>query len=387
MVRASGIAAAIALVTGPAGARDSAVQSGLLAPSTQAPNSEPSSQDTLANSTEPLAMFAPGRNPIDHTIDYSIWSEALSYLVVSMGPSLRKKPQEFDNALGTRRRFGHNSRYRLEGSLVGFTFMNDEVKASFTEYRRDLESVADTLDIQSLPRNEQLAYWMNLHNVAMVEQIARAWPIRQPREILLDGVPLDEAKFITVRGIALSPRDIRTRIVYPNWRNPKVIYGFWRGEIGGPALQRKAFQAAEISNLLDRSAREFVNSLRGVQKYGGTMQVSTVFAEAAPFYFGDFERDLRSHIGDYANQDVAEILDRTDRVDASVYEHDIADLSGGARANAWFSNGQLGRGVSALLAQRQQKFEYMEREGLRTGTVTFSNINLPGDSRDKGEVE
>ena len=120
-----------------------------------------------------------------------------------MGPPLRKKPTGSQSVLGTRHRVGHNSIYRLDGSMVGFSFMTNEVIESFSEYRRDLEAVADGLDIAALPRDEQLAYWFNLHNVAMVEQIALKWPVRQPREIMIEGVPLDEARFITVNGLSL----------------------------------------------------------------------------------------------------------------------------------------------------------------------------------------
>ncbi len=336
---------------------------------------------------EPLTVFTPNQNSIDHKIDYSIWTSALSNFVISMGPSLRKKPFEQSTTLGTRRRFGHNSIYRLEGSMVAFSFMNQEVIDSFAEYRRDLESVADTLEIQSLPRNEQLAFWFNLHNVAMVEQIAKEWPVRQPRQIELNGASLDEAKFITIRGIALSPKDIRTRIVYPNWKDPKVIYGFWRGEIGGPAMRREAFEASTVSNLLDRAAREFANSRRGVEKRGKTLHVSRIYEEAAPFYFANLGPALRDHLLDFANAEVRERIEKTSSTEASLREHDIADLAGGARANAFFSTGRIGRGVADLLRQRRQKFEYIEREGLRTGTVTFSNIVLPGDPENKGEVE
>jgi len=344
-------------------------------------------QSPPANPSDPYATFAPSQDPIDHTIDYSIWTSALSNFVISMGPSLRKMPLPSPRSLGTRRRLGHNSIYRLEGSMIAFSFMNKEVIKSFAEYRRDLENVAGSLDIQSLPRNEQLAFWFNLHNVAMVEQIAKEWPVRQPRQIELGGAPLDEAKFITIKGIALSPKDIRTRIVYPNWKNPKVIYGFWRGEIGGPAMQREAFEASTVSNLLDRAAREFANSRRGVENRGKTLHVSRIYEEAAPFYFPGLGANLRDHLLSYANEEVRKKIEKTRSIDASLREHDIADLAGGARANPFFSSGRIGAGVADLLAQRQRKFEFIERRGIRTGTVTFSNIVLPGDPENKGEVE
>ena len=42
--------------------------------------------------------------------------------------------------------------------------------------------------------------------------------------------------------------------------------------------------------------------------------------------------------------------------------------------------------MTRLLQQREEKFQRIIREG-RTGTVTFSNIALPGDPEDKDEVE
>jgi hypothetical protein len=341
----------------------------------------------LGAQDDPFATFVPKADRKEHRIDYSIWTDALSNFVLSMGPPLRKTPFNRAATLGTRGRIGHNSIYRLEGSMVAFSFMNAEVIDSFAEYRRDLESVADTLDIQSIPRNEQLAYWLNLHNVALVEQIAKNWPVRQPRDILIEGVPLDEAKFITVEGVKLSPRDIRARIVYPNWKDPKVIYGFWRGEIGGPAMLREAFDARTVVRLLEVAAREFTSSRRGIEDRGDTLHVSQLYEEAAPFYFPDFETDLRRHLLAFANAEASEKIGKTGTIKATLREHDIADLAGGARVNAWFSNGRLPAGVLALLQERQAKYDYIERKGLRTGTVIFGDIRLPGDPATKGEVE
>jgi hypothetical protein len=341
-----------------------------------------------------LSVFAPSTTPNNDKIDYSIWDEAVKAIVISMGPSLRESAPRPDPSFGTRRQYGHVSRFRLEGTRVMFSFLDSDVIASFTEYRKDLERTADLVDIQSLSRNEQLAYWINLHNVAMVEQIANAWPIRQPREIKVDGVALDEARFITVEGIKLSPRDIREKIVYRYWKDPVVIYGFWRGEIGGPSIQREAFNADNVARLLARGAGDFVNSLRGTHELGGRLQVSELYLEAAPFFFPDFENDLRAHLGRYADTDTAALLASTTRAEPNIAEHDIADLEGGVREPTYqniTSNGvstsfRIPQSMAALLRERETKFQEIIRQG-RTGTVTFSNITLPGDPADKDTDE
>ena len=345
-------------------------------------------------SNDALATFAPSQNPNNDKIDYSIWDEAMKNIVISMGPSLREGAGRPDPSFGTRRQYGHVSRYRLEGTRVMFSFLDADVIASFTEYRKDLEKTADIVDIQSLSRNEQLAFWINLHNVAMVEQIANAWPIRQPREIKVGGVPLDEARFITVEGIKLSPRDIREQIVYRHWKDPVVMYGFWRGEIGGPSLQKEAFNADNVARLLVRGAADFVNSLRGTQEGGGRLQVSEHYREAAPFFFPDFEKDLRAHLTRFADEKTVALLASASGADPVVNERDIADLEGGVREPTYSnitSNGQsisfrIPQSMTALLREREAKFQEIIRQG-RTGTVTFSNIDLPGEAGEPAEVE
>jgi hypothetical protein len=349
-----------------------------------------------------LSQFKPTDDPIRHTIDYEIWDFALKHILLSMGPSNGKGAPRPEPLSGTRLKHGPQSRYRLEGSMALFRFFDKNVIASFTEYRQDLERVADTVDIASLPRNEQLAFWLNLHNVALMEQIAREWPVREPRKIALDGVPLDDAKFITLRGIPVSLSDIRENIVFRHWRDPKVIYGFWRGEIGGPHLQSYAFTGANVASLLDVAAADFVNSLRGTQKFGSTLEVSTLYAEAAPYYFPAFESDLRAHLARYAEPRLAAILADTRATRASISEPDIADLHGGARPPSYLSvssepgamddpivgcSQEIGQAACDLLDARARKLRNMDRRGEPTGRVFFSNIDLPGDPPNKNAVE
>ena len=361
------------------------------------------SVDARASSSDNrLAIFTPTSDPIRHKIDYEIWDYALKNVLVSMGPSNRQGARRPDPAVGSRLKHGPQSRYRLEGSLVQFRFFDKDIVASFTEYRKDLEQVAATLDLAALPRNEQLAFWLNLHNVAMMEQIAKEWPVREPRAITLGGVPLDDAKFITLRGIPVSLRDIREDIVFRHWKNPKVIYGFWRGEIGGPELQRHAFTGENVSSLLDVAATDFVNSLRGTQMRGDRLEVASLYAEVAPFYFPDFESDLRSHLAAFAEEPTAQILAKTRMADATIREHDIADLHGGARPpNYQFAasapgamddpligcSEEIGFAACDLMQAREIKLRNMARRGQQTSRVFFSNIDLPGDPPNKNAVE
>ncbi len=351
-------------------------------------------QNANAQSATPaasgLAQFAPDADRSAHRIDYEHWDEALAWFVVPMGPSIRQGAPRVDPRVGTRRIYGHESRYRLEGNRVAFSYLTPEITTAISDYRADLEQVGSDLDLTSIPRNEQLAYWINLHNVAVIEALAADYPMTQPSDAF------DDAKLVTVNGVALSPRDIREGIVYPNWSDPKVMYGFWRGVIGGPSIQRLAYTGGNVDALLSLSAEEFVNSLRGVERWGGALRVSPIYEEAARFYFSDSDA-LRAHLAQYARDDVRELVGETDRVAYKRLESDLADLqrgerdpstsplcvaSGGANGGRGLTVSEtlcsvemtrLNPAIQRLMVERATKLERARRAGIRSGMVIYGD--------------
>ena len=343
-----------------------------------------------ARASSALARFAPASQRREHRIDYTHWDEALGWMVIPMGPSIRQGAPRVDPITGTRRITGHESRYRLEGNRVAFSFLTPEIRQALSEYRADLERVGTELDLTSLPRNEQLAFWLNLHNVAMIEALSKHYPLTEPEEF-----GLDDAKLVTVDGVALSPRDIREKIVYPNWRDPKVIYGFWRGTIGGPSIQRLAYTGGNVDALLALSGEEFVNSLRGVEAWGGSLRVSRIYAEAAPFYFSD-DASLRAHLTRFAADDVRELLSKNAGTGYNSFESDLADLSRGEKQMVYspisviYCNGAcdsntIGNSdamairtrpnlaIQRLMIERDRKLERARKAGIRTGMVIYGD--------------
>jgi hypothetical protein len=370
-----------------------AAEGSAFTPSPRAPASAQAAP--AARSSTEIARFAPSSERREHRIDYAHWDEALGWFVIPMGPSIREGAPRVDPETGTRRIYGHQSRYRLEGNLIAFSFLTPEIRQALSDYRADLEQVGSTLDLTHLPRNEQLAFWLNLHNVAMIEALAREYPVSQAADL-----GLDDRKLVTIAGVALSPRDIRERIVYPNWRDPKVMYGFWRGVVGGPSIQRLAFTGDNVDTLLALSAEEFVNSLRGVERWGGSLRLSPIFAEAAPFYFADDEA-LRAHLVRFATEDVRQIVTATRAVDYKPLEGDVADFAGGDTTSRLYelsvqdcrgspcrdgvstgtaSPTRFPPSVQRMLAERTEKLERARRAGIRTGMVIYGNGEYSPDA-------
>jgi len=324
-------------------------------------------------------------------IDYRLMDEVLSYMVLDLGPSLRSRMSKPQATTGTRFVQGHTSPYRMEGSRVTFDYVTESFLAGLTEYRKDLEAVGTQVDIARLSKNEQLAYWFNLHNLALLEQIALAYPVGTPSKIKVkSGVgktSLDDAKILNVSGQALSLRDIRENIVYKNWSDPSVIYGFYRGDIGSPKLARSAFAANRMDFLMEENAAEFVNSLRGFRKGTKYRYVSEIYKELDGSIFKNFDADLENHLAKYAQDNVLLDVKSSAPFKFDRYEDDIADLTNGRRlassGNALLGNSTIPKEVQRFVAESNTKREILINRGLitpRGGYVIIEDL-VPEDEK------
>ena len=129
----------------------------------------------------------------------------------------------------------------------------------------------------------------------------------------------------------LSLNDIRLRIVYSQWNDPRVMYGFFNGAIGGPNIRRTAYTGSDVWRQLDSNAAEFVNSLRGVEADRNELKISSMYAEGRDYFFPNWPNDVRSHLADYATDLAADEVAAGGPVDASVEEWGVADLINGSR--------------------------------------------------------
>ncbi|MFB9374883.1 DUF547 domain-containing protein [Algimonas porphyrae] len=344
-------------------------------------------------SASPYSRFTP--NPTKATrLDFTLWDEILKDMVLYTGPSLRQRASQPSPVVGSRMTFGHTSPIRLEGNKVLFEGIDDDFKTMLDIYVEDLVDIGNRIDLASIPQDAQLSYWMNLHNILVIQGIAENYPISSPSRIKgADGLGFHDTKRITIDGVPLSLRNIRQDIVYANWSNPLVIYGFFHGDLGSPSIQRKAFTADTVWDTLRFSGTEFANSLRGFIVYGDKPQISRHYEDAAPYFFAnDFNAQVRRHMGALLNPEVKEEFDKaTAVVKVARYEDDVADMTKGTNDRIQLGSVRtldpLGgtREVSSTLARAIQetgeKMTKIRRRGL-FGTVTIEDIQtVPEEDR------
>ncbi|WP_291844940.1 DUF547 domain-containing protein [Maricaulis sp.] len=265
-------------------------------------------------------------------VDHSGWTIILQDIVLNVPPMDRIPERSRPITTGSRLSTGNLSRYRHEGNRVLYHMMPDDYRAGITTLREDLEALPERIGgLAGLSRDEQLAYWFNLHNVAVVEQVLAAYPVRNISRLRAPGTDqsLFEGRFLSVEGQALSLNDIRLRIVFEQWDDPRVIYGFFNGSVGSPELRRAAFEGDQVWAQLDASADEFVNALRGVEVHPRKLRVSHVYEDARRL-FSNFDRDLRIHLLVYANPETRGQLTGDRPLETNVADWQIADMINGS---------------------------------------------------------
>ncbi len=183
-----------------------------------------------------------------------------------------------------------------------------------------LEELQGT-DVTSLNKREQFAYWVNLYNAKTVDIILDHYPVPSIREIRLSGMfsvgPWKE-KVVTVKGVKLSLDDIEHRILRPIWREPRVHYAVNCAAVSCPNLQTKAFTGATLEKLLDKGARDYINSPRGLKLRGGGIVASKIYEWFAAD-FGGTEKSVLAHIRRYAAPELAARISDAARI--SGYEY------------------------------------------------------------------
>jgi len=320
------------IASGPIASRGKmlAVMIGLAALSDIALTSEPivpaGSDDTVT------ATFSRHDPDSKIELDHSMWSDFLSRTVVYAGRSKDRIGRGRKRTwVGSRMRFGNNRPSRYENNRVVLSGFDDAHFAAIRRYREALESVPDQLPLDSLNRDEQLAYWLNLYNVHALEHVAAHYPsttaaaLRSAPGEAPDGVWHERT--LQVAGLALSLVDIERRILFPIWDDPLVLYGLWQGAIGGPRLPRRAYAGARVLPMLRENAVEFVNSNRGMDPDGGVLEASLLYGWGAPLFDGP--EDIRQHILGYAQPPFSTGLEPAQRVEVARYDWHLADLSGG----------------------------------------------------------
>ncbi len=253
-------------------------------------------------------------------------------LVIDNGLSDRERVPWLKAKNGTRMKDNIKRLSAFEANRFYFeAFQNEANRPLVRKLRESLEAVPEKVPLASLNRKEQLAYWLNLHNIAVLEKLVSIYPEKNLRDELSGPHSFLNEPFIRVLGLNLSPNDIRYKIVLPHYKDkPNVIYGFYFGNIGGPSIRPSAFRGGSVYTALEENAFEFINSNRGTQARRTYLAVSTYYLDYPELFGGEIE-ELNKHLALYADDEVARALSGELELEANLEDWHISDVYGTMR--------------------------------------------------------
>lgn len=266
------------------------------------------------------------------TINYDQLSQILNAAIFEVGRSYREKIPLAKPSVGTRLKLSRNRHSALETNRFDFaTFAESESNLLILDkVKSGLESIPGKYPLNTMNRNEQLAYWLNLYNISLIQQLVPLANNRHLGDELYGNQSILDKKIISVSGVLLSLNQIQFDIIYPNFDyNPVLMYGFFQGVIGGPNIRKVAYNGSQVFQQLADNAADFINSNRGIR--GGDqkeIRVSSLYNKNR-LLFPDFNRDLKAHLLNYVNANYKNKVANASAFEANLKDMRIADILGG----------------------------------------------------------
>lgn len=264
-----------------------------------------------------------------------------------------------------------------------------ELKTELAALRDAMAQLGSQNGFNNLPTDEQLAYWLNLHNLLVIEQIASLYPVKILQDLYSGPAAIIDKPLVSVAGQSLSLNAIKTSKILPlAGRRPEVIYGLYEGYISGPSIRNEPFTGQNLHAALQQNAVEFVNTSRGT--YAGQNEFrASGFYQRQQAFFPDYPFDLKPHFQKYLTGAELKTLTAVNEVSTNLDDWHVTDLYGTVRASndrgldAEYATEGLVRetkapgvskGVKLSRRQQEQILKIKQRQQPKEGRVDIQDL-------------
>ena len=187
--------------------------------------------------------------------------------------------------------FGIQERGRTK---ISYTAVEQQGQRWLNAYVNRLSNVP----VSSLSRNDQLAYWLNTHNMLVMQAMMEPKARRNMSKSRGTGDAPGEVwtqKRIKVQGVDLSLHDIEKNIIVANFADkPNAVFGLYQGTKGSPSFKADGFQATSLDADLAEAGRKHLK--KNLKVKGSKAQIPAVMHWYAADLFGGDTDALRSHL-------------------------------------------------------------------------------------------
>lgn len=163
-----------------------------------------------------------------------------------------------------------------------------EWKGSAADLQK-LQSVVDAIaqaNVSSMVKKDQLAFYLNAYNAWILHEALGKYPTKSVKDALFTFFL---GRRIKVAGEQMSFNHLEKDVIRAKFGDPHVHFALNCASRSCPPLNRQAFRGSELDAQLEKLAKAFVNSEKGVRLSADnkSAELSKIF----DWYKEDFKND------------------------------------------------------------------------------------------------
>ncbi len=190
-------------------------------------------------------------------------------------------------------RFDHGAFDRLLRDHVVAGMVDYDAFATAPAFEGYLAGLA-AFDPATLPREEQLAFWINAYNAYTIRLVTSHKERKSIRNInkklgLFRGLGPWAEKLVVVGGTTYDLESVEQRIIRPIFLEPRIHFALVCAAMGCPPLRSEAYTGLALEQQLEDQTRIFLR--QSPEKNRIDLATRTVSVSQV-FQFNDYEKDF-----------------------------------------------------------------------------------------------
>ena len=206
------------------------------------------------------------------------------------------------------------SKAKVDHSLYG-ELLNKYVKDGVVDYRgfKNDEALLDqylevleNTEVNSLSRDEQFAFYLNVYNSWTIKLILSAYPEIDSIKDLgnIFKTPWGK-KIVRINGEIITLDDVEHKILRKKFKDPRIHFAINCASKSCPPLISEPYRGSTLNQQLDDSTRAFINDPKSNYLKDNKLYVSKIF----DWFPEDFDDDIIGFFLQYAGGEFKEELE------------------------------------------------------------------------------
>ncbi len=172
---------------------------------------------------------------------------------------------------------------------MNYKALKAQDKATLDNLRRQMAAV----DPQTLSRQDQLAYWINLYNISVVGIVVDNYPVESIRDLSTDPVirlNIFKKDLVDTKRGKMSLNDIENEKIRNGFKDPRIHFAINCAAESCPPIRTEPYVGSRVNEQLDDQTRKFLNGPMGIrlEKKGGELVLHTT--KIMDWFQGDFDK-------------------------------------------------------------------------------------------------